>query len=117
MADQMPFHFADPLDPRIADYLARTADAVYAPDSPAARCRDGVRWHRGGAIGSSWSRAPTLVLAGRHDRACTVEAAEAIAAGIDGAELVVFERSAHMAFVEEPEAYIATIRSFLLRHV
>ena len=82
----------------------------------------GTRPRRGSAA-SRWSdrlelvRAPTLVLAGRHDRACTIEAAEAIAAGIDGAELVVFERSAHMAFVEEPEAYIATVRSFLLRHV
>ena len=25
MADQLPFHFADPLDPRIADYPERTA--------------------------------------------------------------------------------------------
>ena len=32
MADQMPFHFADPLDPRIDDYLERTRDTVYAPD-------------------------------------------------------------------------------------
>ena len=32
MADQLPFHFADPLDPRIADYLERTKDTVYAPD-------------------------------------------------------------------------------------
>jgi pimeloyl-ACP methyl ester carboxylesterase len=27
---------------------------------------------------------------------------------------VVFEDSAHMAFVEEPAAYLATVREFLL---
>ena len=32
MADQFPFHFADPLDPRIADYLERTKDTVYSPE-------------------------------------------------------------------------------------
>jgi pimeloyl-ACP methyl ester carboxylesterase len=56
------------------------------------------------------------VLAGRHDRVCSVKAAEAIAAGIPGAELVVFEQSAHMTFVEEPERYLAAVRSFLDRH-
>ena len=116
MADQMPCHFADPLDPRIADYLARTADAVFAPDvlrHAAATGFGGIEVEDRLEL----VRAPTLVLAGRHDRACTVEAAEGIAAGIDGAELAVFERSAHMAFVEEPEAYVAAVRSFLLRHV
>ena len=32
MADQFPFHFADPLDPRIAEYLERTKDTVYSPE-------------------------------------------------------------------------------------
>ena len=32
MREQFPFHFADPLDPRIEDYLTRTADTIYAPD-------------------------------------------------------------------------------------
>ena len=36
---------------------------------------------------------PVLVLAGRHDRTCVVEGAEAIAAGIPGAQLAVFEAS------------------------
>jgi len=58
---------------------------------------------------------PVLVLAGRHDRTCSVEGAEAIAAGIPGAEIVVFEHSGHMAFVEETEAYRAAVRGFLAR--
>ncbi len=58
---------------------------------------------------------PVLVLAGRHDRTCSVEASEAIAAGIPGAELVVLERSGHFGFVEEPAAYVAAVRSFVER--
>ena len=59
---------------------------------------------------------PVLVLAGRHDRTCPVEAAEAIAEGVPQAELVVFESSGHMTFVEENDAYIRTVRGFLDRH-
>ena len=116
MADQMPFHFADPLDPRIAGYIADTENAVYAP----AVLRHAAATGFGGIEVEDrleLVRAPTLVLAGRHDRACTAEAAEAIAAGIDGAELAIFEHSAHVAFVEEPAAYVATVRSFLQRHI
>jgi pimeloyl-ACP methyl ester carboxylesterase len=31
------------------------------------------------------------------------------------AELVVFEESAHLAPIEEPERYLATVRAFLAR--
>jgi pimeloyl-ACP methyl ester carboxylesterase len=58
-------------------------------------------------------RHPVLVLAGRHDRLTTPEAAEAIAAGIPGAALAIFEDSAHMAFIEEGDAYRAAVRDFL----
>jgi proline iminopeptidase len=58
---------------------------------------------------------PVLVLAGRHDRTCSVVAAEAMAAGLPDSELVVFERSGHMTFVEENEAYLAAVRGFLSR--
>ena len=56
---------------------------------------------------------PVLVLAGRHDRTCVVEGGEAIAAGIAGAQLEVFEASAHLAFAEENEAYLSAVRRFL----
>jgi pimeloyl-ACP methyl ester carboxylesterase len=45
-----------------------------------------------------------------------VEAAEAMARGIAGAELTIFERSGHMTFVEEPERYVAAVRGFLALH-
>jgi proline iminopeptidase len=115
MREQLPFHFADPLDPRIDRYLARTADTVYAPDVLrhfSASGYGGIEVEdRLGEIGS-----PTLVLAGRYDRTCVVQAAEATAAGIPDGELVVFEGSGHMTFVEEPELYVAAVRSFLRSH-
>lgn len=43
---------------------------------------------------------PVLVLAGQHDRTCTVEASEAMARAISKSELVVFEESGHMTFVD-----------------
>ncbi len=57
--------------------------------------------------------APVLVVAGRHDRTCVVEAAEAMAAGIPGARLEIFEHSAHMAFVEEQDRYVQVVGDFL----
>jgi proline iminopeptidase len=56
---------------------------------------------------------PVLVLAGRHDRTCVVEGGEAIAAGIPGAQLAVFEASGHFTFAEETEAYLDAVRRFL----
>jgi len=112
--DQQPFHFADPRDPRIADYERRSAGAVYAPE--VLRFFANLEY---GAIDVehrlSRVRQPTLILVGRHERVCSVPAAETMAAGIPGAELVVFEHSAHMTFVEENERYLAEVRSFLDR--
>ena len=57
---------------------------------------------------------PTLVTSGRFDE-CTPELAEAAARGIPGAERVLFEKSSHMAFVEEPELFRAVLSDFLAR--
>ena len=56
---------------------------------------------------------PTLVLSGRYDRVCSVEAADAIHSGIKNSRIKIFEESAHMSFVEENKQYIKTIRTFL----
>jgi proline iminopeptidase len=110
--DQMPFHFADPLDPRIAELERRTAGAVYSP----AVLRHFSQAGYGGIDVEDRLRGvrrPVLVLAGRHDRVCVLDGARAIADGVPGARLVVFEESAHMTFVEENERYLAAVRSFL----
>jgi proline-specific peptidase len=112
--DQWPFHFADPHDPRIKAYEERTARAVYSPQVLrhfARQAYGGIEVeHRLGKVTQ-----PVLVLAGRHDRTCVVEAAEAMARGVPNAQLVVFEHSGHMPFVEEQEHYIEVVRSFLDR--
>ena len=57
---------------------------------------------------------PALVMCGRHDEA-TPSQAEAIAAALPDAELVIFEESAHLAPLEETERYLSTVRAFLAR--
>ena len=57
---------------------------------------------------------PTLVTVGRHDE-MRPEHMAVLADGIPDGELVVFEESSHMAFVEERDAYVATVRRFLER--
>jgi len=113
--DQWPFHFADPEDPRIEEYERQTAGTMYAPQV--------LRVFATNDYGSidvedrlGEVTRPMLVVAGRHDRTCTVDAAEAIARGVPGAELVIFERSGHMTFVEEPEKYLDTVDRFLSPH-
>jgi pimeloyl-ACP methyl ester carboxylesterase len=55
------------------------------------------------------------VLAGRHDRTCPVAASKRMVELLPNAELHVFERSAHMTFVEEPDAFLGVVRRFLSR--
>ena len=114
--DQLPFHFADPRDPRIYDYERRTIGSIYSPQVVrhfAAQDYGMIEVEdRLGGVSQ-----PVLVLAGRHDRTCSVEAAEVIARGIPQAQLVIFEQSGHMTFVEENEPYLATVRTFLGSHI
>jgi proline-specific peptidase len=109
--DQLPFHFGDPTGD-LADYERRTEGAVYSPEVLRRFANEeygGIEVEdRLGEIPQ-----PVLVLAGRHDRTCSVEASEAMAAGIPSSELVVFEESGHMTFVEENERYLQVVRDFL----
>jgi len=113
--DQMPFHFGNPLDPRIAEYEERKVGTVYSP----AMLRHFAKAEYGDIevedrLGNVTQ--PVLVCTGRHDRACSVEAAETIAQGLPNAELVIFEHSGHMTFVEENEVYLEVVRGFLNKY-
>jgi proline iminopeptidase len=114
LSDQLPFHFRDPLDPRIDAMRAGLDEMVFTPEVLRAAAREGYGdidvERRLGEV-----RHPVLVLAGRHDRTCTVAAASATAGGIPGAELCVFEDSAHMMFIEEQAGYVAAVEDFLKR--
>jgi proline iminopeptidase len=112
LSDQLPFHFADPHDPRIEEFRAGLGDAVYSPEVLAHVAANG---YGGIEVESRLGEVthPLLVLAGRQDRTCSVEAATAIAAGVPGSRLVVFEDSGHMTYVEENAAYVDAVRGFL----
>lgn len=68
------------------------------------------RWDRGNDLGQLTM--PTLVTCGRYD-AITPPCSETIAAGAPAASLVVFEESAHVPHLEEPELYAATVDAFV----
>jgi proline iminopeptidase len=114
LSDQLPFHFRDPHDARIDAMRSELGDMVFAPDVLRAAATSDY-----GAIDVQDRlhavSQPVLVLAGRHDRTCSIEAAQAIADGIPDAELVVFEESAHMMFIEENDKYLAAVGDFLAR--
>ncbi len=60
-------------------------------------------------------KAPTLIMAGRHDWICPVEFSEEIHRLIPGSELRVFERSSHSIRSDEPEAMTDAILEFVTR--
>ena len=115
MHAQLPMQFGDPFDPRISEYEERTGHGIYSPDVLrhfAAEGYGGIEVEdRLGVVTQ-----PVLVMAGRMDRTCPVEAAEAIVSGVPNAELHVFENSGHMTFVEENESYVRVVRDFLNRY-
>src|SRR5438132_12027404 len=59
-------------------------------------------------------RVPTLITSGRHDE-CTPALVEPLHQGIVGSEWVIFENSAHMAYLEEPARYLQVVGEFLER--
>jgi 3-oxoadipate enol-lactonase len=60
--------------------------------------------------------APTLVIAGKHDPATTLEANEFIRQHIPGANIAVLD-AAHIANVEQPKIYAETVLGFLLNQL
>lgn len=116
MQAQFPWHFADPLDPRMAEYLSRVEaqGPRYAPDV--------LRQFSAAEYGGievedrvAGVPQPLLVLAGRFDRTCPPEASELIASRAPHGALHVFEQSGHMPFVEQPEEFLRVVRHFLGR--
>jgi proline iminopeptidase len=58
-------------------------------------------------------RAPTLILAGRHDPEAPLQCSEELVQGIRGGRQVVFERSGHAPFIEESSLFAQAVGSFL----
>ena len=78
---------------------------------------------RGFEVLASWSSVdrletiavPTLVLAGRHDVFTSWPQARRIASRIPAAELVIFEDSGHMPWLDEPEHFFDVVAQWLDR--
>jgi proline iminopeptidase len=115
LADQMPFHFADPRDPRIAELEAQTVHMRYSPDVLRASSLEGGGLSIDVEDALTWVPQPLLALAGRHDRTCVPEASEQIASLAPKGELHVFEDAGHMTYVESNEEYLQVVRDFLDR--
>lgn len=58
-------------------------------------------------------KAPTLVMTGRQDPACTVDQATVLHRVIAGSQLVILEDAAHLANIEQPEAFNRALRNFI----
>jgi proline iminopeptidase len=58
---------------------------------------------------------PTLVVCGRYDLFTPPECSKRLATAIPGAELVWFEQSGHMPWLEEPDAFFDSVKDFLRR--
>jgi proline iminopeptidase len=116
MKDLFPFYFADPRDPRIEEFLSKTKDALFSPEMFQASAAPGPLQveleERLVEI-----QVPTLLLAGRFDRACAPEASEAMAAAISGSELHILEASGHMTYVEEQRSFLTFVGDFLHRNL
>ena len=56
---------------------------------------------------------PTLIIAGRQDRAVALAEAEELAAGIPRARFVVLDACGHLSSVEQPEAVTRAFRQWL----
>jgi proline iminopeptidase len=61
-------------------------------------------------------RFPTLVVTGRYDFNVAPSVAWSIQRAIPGSELLVFEKSGHLPFCEESEAFVSRVEAFLSRH-
>ena len=60
-------------------------------------------------------KAPTLIIVGRQDPACSVEKATVIHRMIGGSQLVVLEEAAHLSNIEQPRAFNTALRGFIDR--
>jgi proline iminopeptidase len=112
IAAQMPFHFWEMGD-AYSRYV-QVDETVHAPEVLAHFAANGYgnfEW----LDHLRWISRPMLVISGRYDRTCTPARSEEIHREVEGSELVIIEKAAHMTHVEQPKAYIDAVRGWLIR--
>jgi len=114
LADQYPFHVADPEGP-LVEWLIANDNVVYRPEVLRHFATDGDY----GLVDQRGTlravHRPVLVLSGAEDRTTPADAAHDLAEAIPGAEEIVIPNAAHMVPHEQPEAFLAALRDFLAR--
>ena len=60
-------------------------------------------------------KAPTLIMTGRQDPACTIDQATVLHRMINGSQLLILEDAAHLSNIEQPQAFNLALRSFIDR--
>jgi proline-specific peptidase len=115
LADQLPWHFADPRDPRIAEFVAQTEHMRYSAAVLRASSLEGGGLSIDVEKGLTHVSQPLLACTGRHDRTCVPAASERIAELAPKGELHIFERAGHMTFVESTDEYVRVVGDFLAR--
>jgi 3-oxoadipate enol-lactonase len=60
-------------------------------------------------------KAPTLIMTGRQDPACSIDQAAVLHRMIDGSQLMILEDAAHLSNIEQPQAFNLALRTFIDR--
>lgn len=114
---QAPFHFANPTGPAVAEEAQRYREQMIHTPEVNRYMSETQLPHFDLEDELSSIAQPVLILSGRHERTCPLEAAAFMAERIPDAEFHVFENSAHVSYVEERDAYLAVVREFFRRHL
>lgn len=115
LADQLPFHFADPDGEPYRAFLANVERHMrLAPDILREFAANDDEVIEVEDLLGDIER-PVLVVAAEHDRVTVPEAGWAIAEGVPRGECVLIKNAGHLSFVEKPDAVIEAIHDFFDR--
>ena len=114
LADQYPFHVADPEGP-LVELLIEQDRVVYRPDVLRHFAADGTYGHEDWREKLRRVDVPTLVLSGELDRTTAAASAHELAELLPNGEEAVIADAAHMMLYERPEETLGALRRFLAR--
>jgi pimeloyl-ACP methyl ester carboxylesterase len=112
MADQWPFHVADPESPLVA-WLVENDRVVYRPEVLRHFSADGEYGMDDFRDRLGNRDNPVLVLSGEHDRTTSATSAHELAEALPNGREVVIAGAAHMFLYERPDETLTALREFL----
>jgi pimeloyl-ACP methyl ester carboxylesterase len=114
LADQYPFHVANPESP-VVKWLIDNDRVVYRPEVLRHFAADGEYGLEDRRDELRLVERPVLVLSGEYDRTTSPASAHELAELLPNAEEVVVADAAHMLLYEQPDAALGALRRFLGR--